>query len=105
MNQTNVSKLTPTKAPAKSNGSPTTDATDPQAEVAAAAPTVTTTVTTTPASDKKPVTVMLSEHLHKRVKITAELSGVSLSDLVEEQLKIVVKERLPGLLAKLDTGD
>ena len=103
MNTTTVSKLNPNKSTAKTNGSPTTEATDHPAEAAASTGAAAPSVVTTPASDKKPVTVMLSESLHKRAKITAELSGVSLSDLVEAQLKVVVKERLPGLLAKLDT--
>jgi predicted HicB family RNase H-like nuclease len=53
---------------------------------------------------KKPVTVMLSPALHRRVKVMAELSGSSLSDLVESQIESLVKERLPGLLASLETG-
>lgn len=58
--------------------------------------------TTPTAPEKKPLTVLLSEQTHRKAKITAELSGVSLSDLVEAQLKILVKEKLPALLAGLD---
>lgn len=52
-------------------------------------------------SDKKPITVMLSDDLHKKAKIMAELSDRSLSDLVEEMVSRTVKSRLPGLLAAL----
>lgn len=103
MNTTTVSKNAP-KTPAKSNGSPSPTE-DHAGEQPAATTTAAPSVPTTTATDKKPVTVMLTERLHKRVKTTAELSGVSLSDLVEEQLPAVVKARLPGLLTKLDTGD
>jgi len=47
----------------------------------------------------------VSDQTHRKAKITAELSGVSLSDLVERQLKILVKEKLPALLAGLNMGD
>jgi hypothetical protein len=102
MNTTTASKI-PSQKTTPKNGSPTTDATDHPEQTAASTTSATPSVPTTPAADKKPVTVMLTESLHRKVKITAELSGISLSDLVEEQLKTVVKERLPGLLAKLDT--
>lgn len=52
-------------------------------------------------SDKKPVTVMIPEALHMRAKVMAELSGVSLSELVEEMIDKTVKARLPKLLAGL----
>lgn len=61
-----------------------------------------TTSSTTAAPEKKPVTVMLSEQLHRKAKITAELSGTSLSDLIETEMKALVKNKLPGLLAGLD---
>lgn len=50
---------------------------------------------------KKMVTVMLTAEMHKRAKVLAELSGTSLSNLVEELVERVVKSRLPGLLAGL----
>lgn len=83
----------PTNTKAKSNG-----------EDHSQEPVVSTTITTptTAAPEKKPVTVMIPEVLHRKAKITAELSGTSLSDLVEAQLKAVVKEKLPGLLAGLE---
>ena len=81
------------KTSTKPNTSPKNGETDPATAPATAAS----------APDKKPVTVMVTEALHRKAKITAELSGKSLSDLVEAQLKIVVKEKLPGLLAGLDT--
>jgi hypothetical protein len=94
--RTPASKST-SKNPNKTNGSTDhPDQTPAQTNTAAPIPTVTTV------SDKKPVTVMLPDTLHRKVKITAELSGLSLSDLVEAQLKIVVKERLPGRLAALN---
>jgi hypothetical protein len=101
MNTTTASKI-PSQKTTPKNGSPTTEATDHPEQPTTAAPS-TPTPPAAPAIEKKPVTVMLTETLHRKVKITAELSGISLSDLVEEQLKTVVKERLPGLLAKLDT--
>lgn len=87
----------PTNTKAKSNG------TNPEetSEQSAAAPSPTPT-TTTAAPEKKPVTVMLSEQLHRKAKITAELSGTSLSDLIETEMKALVKNKLPGLLAGLD---
>lgn len=106
MTTSNVSKITPNKTTStKGNGSPSSDTPDqPEQPTASTASTTPSATTPTPtASDKKPVTVMIPEVLHKRAKITAELSGVSLSDLVEEQLRAVVRVRLPGLLAGLDT--
>lgn len=93
-NTTTTNKSTITKT--KSNG------TNPEetSEQSAAAPSPTSTTTTAP--EKKPLTVLVSEQTHRKAKITAELSGVSLSDLVEAQLKILVKEKLPALLAGLD---
>lgn len=52
-------------------------------------------------SDKKTVTVMIPEGLHTRAKVMAELSGVSLSELVEEMIDKTVKARLPKLIAGL----
>lgn len=52
-------------------------------------------------SDKKCVTVMVPENLHRKVKVLAELSGTSLSDLVEEMIDKTVKARLPRLLGVL----
>lgn len=93
-NTTTPNKSTTNKA--KSNG--TTPEETSEQSAAASSPTP----SPTPAPEKKPVTVMIPESLHKRAKITAELSGMSLSDLVESQLKILVKEKLPALLAGLD---
>jgi predicted HicB family RNase H-like nuclease len=50
---------------------------------------------------KKPITIMLSEDLHKKAKILAELSDTSLSELVEDLCERTVKSRLPALLASL----
>lgn len=50
---------------------------------------------------KKMISVMLTPELHKRAKVLAELSGTSLSDLVEEVVARTVKSRLPGLLVGL----
>jgi hypothetical protein len=97
MNTTTQHKTAP-KTPSKPNGTSTTE--HPEQPTAH-----TTPVATAPASDKKPVTVMIPEGLHRKVKVLAELSGTSLSDLVEGQLKTLVKERLPGLLASLDSGE
>lgn len=80
----------------KTNGTTSEETSDQSA----AAPSPTPSTTT--AADKKPITVLVSEQTHRKAKITAELSGVSLSDLVEAQLKILVKDKLPGLLAGLD---
>ena len=44
---------------------------------------------------------MLSEDLHKKAKILAELSDTSLSELVEDLCERTVKSRLPALLASL----
>lgn len=93
-NTTTPNKSTPTKT--KSNGTTPEET----SEQSAAAPTPTPSATTAP--EKKPITVLVSDQTHRKAKITAELSGVSLSDLVEGQLKILVKERLPALLAGLD---
>jgi predicted HicB family RNase H-like nuclease len=90
-NTTTPTKLATTKT--KSNGEEHS-----QEPVASTSPTPPPTT----APDKKPITVLVSEQTHRKVKITAELSGVSLSDLVEAQLKILVKEKLPALLAGLD---
>ncbi|GMV15483.1 MAG: hypothetical protein AMXMBFR56_37070 [Polyangiaceae bacterium] len=91
---TTTPKATSTKT--KSNG------TNPEetAEQSAAAPSTTSTTTTAP--DKKPVTVMIPEALHRKVKVLAELSGTSLSDLVEAEMRALVKSKLPALLAGLD---
>lgn len=84
----------PTNTKAKSNG-----------EDHSQEPVVSTSTTspTTPAPEKKPVTVMIPEALHRKVKVLAELSGTSLSDLVETEMKALVKNKLPGLLAGLET--
>lgn len=102
MPQTNFSKTTPKSTTSPKNGSPSEDHTgeQPSASTTTAGPSTPTAPT---ATDKKPITVLVSESLHRKVKVLAELSGTSLSELVEEQLRVVVKERLPGLLAKLDT--
>jgi hypothetical protein len=97
MNTTNVSKITPNK-PTPKNGTGSPD--HPESTAASATPAA-PSATTAPAPDKKPITVMVTESLHRKAKITAELSGVSLSDLIEAQLRVVVKERLPGLLSQL----
>lgn len=96
-NTTTNTKPTPTKT--KSNG------TNPEETTEQSAAPTNPTPSPTPAPEKKPITVLVSDQTHRKAKITAELSGVSLSDLVEGQLKILVKEKLPALLAGLDTGD
>lgn len=94
MTNATASKSTSTKTSNKPNGSTQEPTTEPvTASTAAPSPA--------PTEARKPITVMVGEVLHRKVKITAELSGISLSDLVEEQLRTIVKERLPGLLASL----
>ena len=80
----------------RANGLP-----DPSAEAVPQTGTVATSPTPSASPDKKPVTVMVTESLHRKAKITAELSGISLSDLIEAQLRVIVKDRLPGLLLQL----
>lgn len=89
---TTTPKSTTTKP--KSNGTTSEET----SEQSAAAPSP----TATSAPEKKPVTVMIPEALHRKVKVLAELSGTSLSDLVETEMKALVKSKLPGLLAGLD---
>lgn len=104
MTNTTPSKATSTKTTSKANGSSTGEHPDqpPVPEGTSTPSASSATPASAPAPDKKPVTVMIPEALHRKVKITAELSGQSLSDIVEEQLKIIVRERLPGLLAGLE---
>lgn len=80
----------------KSNG------TSPEETSEQAVTSTSPTPSTTTAPEKKPVTVMIPEALHRKVKVLAELSGTSLSDLVETEMKALVKTKLPGLLAGLD---
>jgi len=91
-NATTTNKSTITKT--KTNG------TNPEQSAASTSPTSTPAA---PAPEKKPLTVMVSESTFRKSKILSQLSGTSLSDLVESQLKAIVKERLPGLLAGLDS--
>jgi hypothetical protein len=84
----------PTTTKAKSNGEEQSQ--DPAASTTPAIPP------TSAAPDKKPVTVMIPEALHRKVKVLAELSGSSLSDLIETEMKALVKSKLPGLLAGLE---
>jgi len=97
-NTTTTNKSTITSK-TKSNGTNTEETSEQSAASTSPTPSPTT------APEKKPITVLVSDQTHRKAKITAELSGVSLSDLVEGQLKILVKEKLPALLAGLDTGD
>lgn len=94
-NTTTNTKPTITKT--KSNGEETSER--------SAASTNPGAATTPTAPEKKPITVTVSDSLFRKSKILSQLSGKSLSELVEEQLKVVVKERLPALLAGLDVGE
>lgn len=91
-----MTTTTPTKS--------TTNKTKSNGEEHSHEPAASTNPTPSPttAPDKKPVTVMIPEALHRKVKVLAELSGTSLSDLVETEMKALVKTKLPGLLAGLD---
>jgi hypothetical protein len=95
-----TSGMTTTTTPSKS----TTTKTKSNGEDHSQEPVVSTSPTpstTTPAPEKKPVTVMIPEALHRKVKLLAELSGTSLSDLIETEMKALVKSKLPALLAGL----
>lgn len=60
---------------------------------------------TKPKTGKKMVSVMLTDSLHRKVKVMAELEGKSLSSTIEEILEALVKRRLPKLIAGMDAEE
>jgi len=98
MTTTTTNKSTITSKP-KNNG------TNPEETSEQSVASTNPTPSPTTAPEKKPITVTVSDSLFRKSKILSQLSGKSLSELVEEQLKFVVKERLPALLAGLDVGE